>query len=406
MATKSNHLGLFNVGDDVRSLQSLSQPSSLPLSNASISRQTLATKDQTPTFRTSSNLVPSTQTDTSFCSFLRTCLLLLLCAGSEHLAPATDVLTETYVASATSILGSNPTNSPLTLFSQRTVRPVQHAGTVTSSQGATLTDTNAAWTNGQFGTNGTPAYVEFDNGWRVDIADTAAGSNTLLLASTLSGIASVGDAYRLRAHTTVASLFGTNNETGLVGGPNPAKADNILLLIPQTQKTLTIFYYSNTNVTPFQGWVRGDTFAPVPNQVIYPEQGVIVRRMATNNASLYLTGSVKTGVTVAPVQPGYNFLGTLKTISSLSLSNLNLYTGDSTTGVVGGRNSSVADNLIVVQSDGSVMTYFYYLYPGVFQGWVNAKDFTPSGDVQIAAGSMFLINRQTPGGFDWTIPAE
>jgi len=255
---------------------------------------------------------------------------------------------------------------------------------------------------GEFGTNGMPADVELDNGTMIDIANTT--GNSVALAASTAG--TVGEAYRIRAHFTVASLFGTNNETGLVAGANPAKADNILLVMPETQQTLTLFYYSNPSFTTWQGWVRADTFTPDGNEVVYPEEGVMVRRIVPSAANLYLCGPIKTGVALVPVQSGYNLLGTLKSLSSVTLSNLDLYTGDSTTGVVGGLNPSIGDNLVVVSPNGSVTTYFYYYNPGVYQGWVNANGFTLSGGVQIPPGSAFFINRQRSGGFIWTIPAE
>jgi hypothetical protein len=311
-----------------------------------------------------------------------------------------------WIGSDTVIQGNGGSGSKLTSFVQCMVTPVESAGTITSLSGATLTDTSAAWSNDQFGTNGTPAYVEFDNGSMVDIANTVAGSSSLLLAGSLSGIASVGDAYRVRAHFTVATLFGTNNETGLLAGPNPSKADNILLILPKSRQNLELFYYSNPSFTTWQGWVRADTFAPDPNEVVYPAQGLMVRRIVPNAASLFLCGAIKTGVAVVPIQPGYNVLGTLKSLNSVPLSNLNLYTGSSSTGVIGGLNPSASDNLLLVNPDGSVTTYFYYLSPGVFEGWVNAKGDTPSDNVPIPPGGAFLINRQNPGAFSWTIPAQ
>jgi len=191
-----------------------------------------------------------------------------------------------------------------------------------------------------------------------------------------------------------------------VAGPNPAQADNVLVYIPETQRTLTLFYYSNPSFTSWQGWVRADTFSPDPDEVIYPEEGLMVRRIVSSNAHVYLCGPIKTDATVVPVQPGYNLLGTLKSLSSVTLSNLNLYTGDATTGVIGALNPSVGDNLLVVQPNGSVTTYFYYYNPGVYQGWVNANGFSLSGGATISPGSAFFINRQAHGAFTWTIPAE
>lgn len=291
----------------------------------------------------------------------------------------------------------------LTLFSQRMVRPILSAGTVANVTLNTLTVTNSL-TNNQFGTNGLPAYVEFDQGTMIDIANTS--SKTVALAANAAGLCSTGTPYRIRGHFTIASLFGTNNETGLVAGPNPSKADNIMLMLPETQSTLTVFWYSNPSFTTWQGWVRADTFQPAADLVVFPEEGVMVGRIAPTDANLYLCGPVKTGVALAPIQPGYNLLGTLKSLSSVTLSALNLYTGDPATGFAPGLNPSQGDNLLVVNPDGSVTTYFYYFQQGVYSGWVNANGFTLANDVLIPPGSAFFINRQAPGAFNWTIPAE
>jgi len=311
-----------------------------------------------------------------------------------------------WVGSDTTIQGNGGQGVKLTLFSQRMIRPIAYAGKIGSTQGLVLGDANAAWTEGQFGTNGTPAYVELDNGATADIADSSAASKSLILAGNLTGNASMGDQYRIRPHFTVSSLLGTNNQSGLVAGPNPSVADNFQLVLPQTQRTLTLFYYSNVLVQ-FHGWLRADTFAPDPNEVVYPEQGARIIRITPSDAHVLLAGPIKTGIGVTPVQPGYNFLGTLKNLNTLTLSNLNLYTGSKATGVVGGLNSSVSDNLLVINPNGAVSTFFYYYNPGIFQGWLNAAGFVQSDNVPIPAGSCFIVLRQLKNGqFLWTDPAE
>lgn len=313
--------------------------------------------------------------------------------------------TPVWMASDTYLPGNGGGGSKLTFFSQRMVTPVEAAGIISSLSTTSLTDTGAAWSNNQFGTNSRAAYVEFDNGSMVNIADTDAGTSTLRLSGSIVGVASVGDAYRIREHLTVAMLFGTNNETGLLAGPNPSQADNVLLLLPESQQSLTLFYYSNPSFSSFRGWVRADTFSPDPNEVVYPAQGLMVRRIGSSDANLLVSGLAKSGNAVVPVQPGYNLLGTLKSLTSVSLSNLNLYTANPSTGVIGGGNPAAADNLLIMNSDGSVSTFFYFLGQ-TFQGWVNANGNTPAGNVAIAPGSAFFVNRQNPGAFSWTIPAR
>jgi hypothetical protein len=273
---------------------------------------------------------------------------------------------------------------------------------VSSLQNTALTDTNANWTTSEFGNGGVPAYAEFDNGSMVDIAGSASTTKSLSLAGSLGGMASAGDVYRIRAHFTVASLFGTNNETGLKSGGNTAQADNVMVLIPQTQQTLTIFYYDD-GVN--HGWLTAD-YTPADKLVIYPEQGLLVRRVASGDRNLYLCGPVKTGVTMAPVQPGYNLVGTLKSLSPLNLSALNLYTGNPVTGLASGGNTADSDTLLVVQPDGTTATYFYYKDSFGNEGWLDAN-YNFSATVPIKAGSAFFIHRLPAStGFNWTIPAE
>jgi hypothetical protein len=308
----------------------------------------------------------------------------------------------TWIGTATTLQGTAGSNTKFTTFSQRMVLPVLYAGTVSSLQNTALTDTNATWTSGQFANVASPAYAEFDNGWMVDISGTTSTTKSLSLAGSVGGLVSPGDAYRVRQHFTIASLFGTNNETGLKPGLNVSQADNILLVIPQTQQTMSIFYFSNAVA---QGWYRAD-FSPAADQVVYPEEGVMVRRIAPVDVNLYVCGPIKPGVTIAPVEPGFNLVGTLKSLSPLSLSSLNLYTGDPTTGIASGLNLTVSDNLLVVQPSGATASYFYFKDTKGHEGWLDAL-FNPAGSTPIPAGSAFFIKRQlSHSAFDWTIPAE
>ena len=317
------------------------------------------------------------------------------------ISPNRESFSPTWIGSDTLILGTGGSGSKLTVFSQRMVLPVVYAGTVSSLQNTAFTDTNATWTSSQFGAGGVAAYAEFDNGAMVDIAGSST-SKSLSLAGSLAGVASAGDAYRIRAHFTIASLFGTNNETGLKSGETAAQADNIILQTPGAQQSMVIYYYSNAF---YHGWLRGD-LSPADTQVVYPEQGLMVRRLAPDNRDLYLCGPIKLGVTMAPVAPGYNLVGTLKSLSPMPLSGLNLYTGDPATGLADGVTAASSDNLVVIAPDGSVQTYYYYKQVGVYEGWLDGN-LTPSDNVLMTAGSAFFVKRQAAYSlFNWIIPAE
>jgi len=307
----------------------------------------------------------------------------------------------TWIGTAATVKGNGGTDAKFTTFSQRMVLPIVYAGTVSSLQNTALTDANAAWGNAQFGSTNNPTYAEFDNGYMVDIAGTAS-SQSLALAGSLNGLVNPGDTYRVRQHFTIASMFGTNNETGLRVGLNPASADNIMLTIPETQQIMSIFYFSNEVA---HGWYRAD-FTPAADQVIYPEQGVMVRRIEPGDVNVYLCGPIKTDATVAPVEPGFNNVGTLKSLSTMTLNSLNLYTGNPTTGIASGLNLAGSDNVLIVQPDGSTASYFYFNDAKGNEGWFDAR-FNPAGSTSIPAGTAFFIKRQTGNGsFNWIIPAE
>jgi hypothetical protein len=324
-----------------------------------------------------------------------------VCAFAPRSAAVVQTSSEVWVGSSTTIHGNGGSGSKVNLFSQRMVTPVETAGTVSALPNASLTDTNGTWINGQYGTNGVPAYVEFDNGWMADIADCSASNHCLRLAGGLGAAVSVGNAYRVHKHLTIAAMFGTNNEAGLLSGFNPSTTDNILLEVPQTQQIITVFYYNDGT---YQGWLQAD-YSPAGNVVIYPEQGVMVRRRTSSDVSLYLAGPVKTGVTIATVDQGNNLLGTLKSATPLTLAGLNLYTGDPTTGIASGWNPTTSDNLLVIQPNGSPLTYFYYKDP-TFEGWLDAS-YNLANTAQINPGAAFFIRRKAPNSsFNWTIPAE
>jgi hypothetical protein len=308
---------------------------------------------------------------------------------------------ETWIGTSTTIQGNGGTGTKITQFAQRMVAPVETAGSVCLLQNETLSDTNSAWADGQFGTNGAPAYVEFDNGWMADIANCSGSMHCLTLAGGLGGAVSTGNSYRIHKHFTIASMFGTNNEAGLASGLNPSSTDNIILVNPQTQRNLIIFYYNDGT---YHGWLNS-SFMPADNQIIYPEQWVMVRRHVVQDTSLYLVGPVKTGTAVVTVDSGFNLVGTLKSATAMNLSALNLYTGDTTTGLASGLNPSSSDNLLVAQPNGTTAIYFYY-NDGTYQGWVDGA-FNPAPNAQIAPGTAFFIHRKAANApFNWTIPAE
>ena len=312
---------------------------------------------------------------------------------------AVESVSANFVSTATTIQGNGGTGFRVSFFALPAVTPVAAAGKVSAVGSATLTDVNANWRQGQFnGTNGT-YYVEFDSGLRVDILGTDGATKTLTLANSVA--VSPGNAYRVRKYQTIADVFGKNNEAGLTPGNNSAQADNVLLHIPQSQQLLTLFY---SNVPGFTGWYL-DNYTPGSQIVINPEMGVMVRAKSNRTLNLYLSGVVKDTLSLVPIYPGFNLVGTLKSQHPLRLSELSLFTGDIITGLAGGNNPATGDNLILLNPDATTTTYFYSDFPG-FEGWYDIS-YRAAGNVTVNPGAAFFIQRKAPrGAFYWPIPAE
>jgi hypothetical protein len=311
-------------------------------------------------------------------------------------------VSDSHVGTATYIEGSRRALQRTNFLSAQLVRPIVHAGRATTAPATTLTDTNSFWANDRFnGTNG-PFYVEFDSGLMVDIADTVAASQSLALVGDATGMTTNGCAYRIRRHLTLANMFGRTNHVGLLGGTNSAEADNVLVHVPETQET-QIFFYCNEPGS--EGWLREDRL-PAADMVIFPEQGIIIRRRGVGRIVLSQHGAVKRGFTMAPMAEGTNLVGTLKVRKNLRLSELNLHTGNDATGIIAGESPETADNLVIVNPvNGSSKTYFYCDLPGK-EGWCDVN-LRAAGRVLIKPGSAFYVMRKSShGSFYWTIPAE
>ncbi len=289
------------------------------------------------------------------------------------------------------VRGTGYTNSSaLSFLGLGLTRPVLFRGNLESFGPGTITDLQARWTDNQFnGTNG-PHYLEITSGshagFLTDILDTDAASRTLILAHDLSSVLSGGETYTIRKHWTLASLFGPNNQAGLGAGSN-VSADEILIYNP--------IGLGGT------GWrSTASSSLNQANAQLNLTQGILIKRKQASDLAIKIFGAVKTGPTMAEVQPGLNIVGNVYPIDTLTLGNSCLYTANLNTGLAGGSNVS-ADKVLIY--DGLTYQTYYYKTLGLGGiGWrstaSSSKD--ASGTI-LPAGSSILIQRINNTGFLW-----
>jgi hypothetical protein len=317
------------------------------------------------------------------------------------LQSAVQSVSESFAGFAITIEGNRGAKSRMSCFNLPVVHSLAYAGRASGIGVRALADNSAPWADDQFnGTNGA-FYVEFDSGRTVDILDTGATTKTLTLAQDPPAGTTVGSHYCIRRHFTIQEIFGEHNESGLLPGSNLSQADLVRLHRAQNQSSRSLFYSSVPNYT---GWYFDD-YTPAVLTPIDPQQGMMVTRKSNTDAVVFVHGVARQTLMQAPVYPGFNLVGTLRSSQPLQLSQINLYTGDPTTGVMPGANPSSADNIVFLNADTGTKTFFYSNYPG-YEGWFDAS-YRSVNQTLIAPGTAFFIVRKAPHGpFYWNIPSD
>jgi uncharacterized protein (TIGR02597 family) len=264
-----------------------------------------------------------------------------------------------------------------------------------------LTDNDATWTDNQFnGANGAH-YIEITSGpgagTTYDVTATTA-PNTLTLAQSLASGVANGSTFKIRKHWTLASVFGPGNEAGLAGG-TASTADQILIY---TGAGFSTYYYKTVGPNG-TGWRNfNDNATSEANHVIYPDDGLVIKRTQSADVNVVLSGAVKTGQSSYPVIVGNNFIANVSA-TSMTLADSGLYTDNETTGLKGGT-ASTADQVLIWNGTGYA-TYYYKTVGPNGTGWRNFNDnATPADTTTIPLASCVVIVRKAATGFNWVIP--
>ncbi len=281
-------------------------------------------------------------------------------------------------------------------------RPVEYQGSAETVDTASLTDNEATWTDNQFaGANG-KFYVEITSGagagTTYDIVGTNAATKTLTLGQNLATGVTGGATFKVRKHWTLASVFGAANESGL-GGGTATTADQILIW---NGTSYDIYYYQTAGIGG-TGWRKaGAQTVDASSAVIYPEDGLLIKRQQSTPVNVVLMGAVKTGKTSVPISVGTNIIGNVFA-APMTLQTSGIYTGDPSTGIAGGT-ATTADQVLVWNGTG--YDIYYYQTAGIGgTGWRKAGAQTvDASSATIPVGASFIIKRNAQTAFDWAIP--
>lgn len=327
-------------------------------------------------------------------------LWLAACAMMSLLskAHATEGYSQTFISSAKVIHGSSNAAPAYTYLCLDMFTPVVASGTITALGSTSIIDHDADWTEQQFSGDNGAHYLEFTDGTIVDIVNTDAINKELFVPQGLQGLVSVGDAYWIRKYMTFVEIFGADNELGLDPGLSISDSDIVMMFDAENQKMDNYFF---SDYPGFSGWYRQD-YTSASATYLYPEQGFVITKRGPGDRVLYLNGIVREKAYQAPIYEGYNLVGSINGGREMRLEDLGLYTGDSLTGMVAGSNPAEADNLFLVEPNGTVKTYFYTDLVG-FEGWYDFF-FNPAGNLRIPSGTGFYLLRKAENGFfEWTM---
>jgi uncharacterized protein (TIGR02597 family) len=271
---------------------------------------------------------------------------------------------------------------------------------------------NVTLTPGQFNatSEGAQYYIENVNtnsanaGFSDDIVSNDA-ANVYTENSDGSFIAN-GDGYKIYPHQTLNTVFGPQDQGGLVGSNTLANADNIFVWNPVSQ-TSAIYWYRTSGATP--GW-RGPAGVATDagNTPLYVDQDLEVQsKYASTSNSVKLVGAVKLGntITVVPAN-GFAFVGDMYA-TSLTFSNLDLFTGNANTGVIGSNTLANADNIFVWDPVAQSSVIYWFRTSGATPGWRGPQGVaTDAGTNVLPIGCVLKIQRKYSPAFTWTLPAQ
>jgi uncharacterized protein (TIGR02597 family) len=269
----------------------------------------------------------------------------------------------------------------------------QTVGRITSVSANGISNASAGWTAGQLSSAASPTLIRITSGaakGRVFLISTSTANTESTLTIDASDLGATnlaslgiatgeqGDTYQLLKGQTIASLFGTDSESGILAGTNPNLCDQIQIMVAGAYRS---YYLSNAS-TPLQ-WRRVGPNSASDNVVIKPDSGVVFGRLANAPLELTLLGTVPTIQRVVTVADGGSTALSLGWAADSTLANLRLTSLSSwTSGSV-----SIADSVQFLVAG----AYRAYYHDGI--DWRRVGPNTISNTTPIPAGTIYVIKQ-------------
>jgi len=321
-------------------------------------------------------------------SIFRSFSLACLVAGAGVAQAQTTVTTNPVgfitrtIAGATSPTSPSVSNLAVPLYAASDY--VSSVLTVDGTNQVTLA--GAAWVAGQFAVPTAPRLLRVKSSTSVAnvgrtllVTGNTATQLTVALADGISDIHSViaaGDICEVIPANTLSILFGAT-ATGFQTGSSAAASDNVLVFNGTSWDT----YYNNAT-----NWKKAGSLSNFNNTIVYPDDGVMVVRIASNPLTITFVGSVPSSAELNVLGgAGSTFIANRFPVDT-TLAGLGLSTSPNWTN---GNSASAADNVLVWNGT----TWDTYYYTGVIWKKSGSVGSVDRGTTVISSATSVFIRR-------------
>lgn len=208
----------------------------------------------------------------------------------------------------------------------------------------------------------------------------------------LASAPNVGDAFVIYQLSTLASVLGAANETGLTAAATSGSADKVYL----TESGTLVGYFFRSGVNQWR-LVSDPDGADQANTVIAPGSGLMIARVAGTDRSLRLSGEVLPARHVASVAAGQNI------VNNPFLVPTSLSASDIQSNITGGTGPGVAD-IVYLEQDG-VLTGYYFKNGGPGgTGWRALGDSVTDAGAALLLPAKALLFKEQAGSAGFALP--